>query len=194
MSRRPKSASATPNSGSAAAVAPHNSDLPTDTQPLSVDAFEPIFSKFKRSGGITDTEQALIDRFVADQPREISTDQVKALAKVLRRRPSTVRDCIQRARENFVATAEGYVEVHQQAVEGALNRRDYDTAAKHAEWALEHLSHEGQRVVDRDVAETHAPKVIIGVNLGGMGLPAAPTTEPAITATILNDDDTSDPA
>ena len=186
MNRRPKSAPSTPNS-------PSGPPAPVVEQLVPVDTFEPIFSKFKRSGGITDTEQALVDRFVADQPREISTDQVKALAKVLRRRPSTVRDCIQRARENFVATAEGYVEVHQQAVEGALNRRDFDTAAKHAEWALEHLSHEGQRMVDRDVAETHAPKIIIGVALGGMGLPVVPT-ESAITATILNDDDTSGPA
>ena len=192
MSRRPKSAPSTPNNGSSAT--PAADPLALTDAPPQVDAFVPIFSKFKRSGGITDTEQALIDRFVADQPREISTDQVKALAKVLRRRPSTVRDCIQRARENFVATAEGYVEVHQQAVEGALSRRDFDTAAKHAEWALEHLSHEGQRVVDRDVAETHVPKIIIGVALGGMGLPTA--TEPTVTATLLNahDDDIPDPA
>ena len=188
MSRRPKSAPSTPNSGPTTAVSPQGGDplAPADAPP-QVDTFVPIFSKFKRSGSITDAEQALIDRFVADQPREISTDQVKALAKVLRRRPSTVADCIQRARENFVSVAEGYVEVHQLAVEGALNRRDFDTAAKHAEWALEHLSQEGQRVVDRDVVETHAPKILIGVNLGGLGLPA--TTEPAITAEVLSDDD-----
>lgn len=166
------------------ATDPSDPFKPGDAVPATpVPTYDPVFTKFKRDGGITQAEQSLIEQFIADQPRAVSDEQIKSLSKLLRRKPSTVRACIERARERFAEVAEGYVEVHQLATEGALNRHDYDTAAKHAEWALEHLSHEGQRVIDKDKAETHAPKILIGVNLGGMGLSIA---EPAVTAEVID--------
>jgi hypothetical protein len=147
--------------------------------------FEP---KSKRGGAVTKTEQQLVSQFVRDQPREVTTSQVNSLAKVLRRSREVVRGMIEQAREEFQSEASFYVKAHKQSVEKALNvltkdgehdARALDVAARGSQWALENLSAEGQRVIDKPSAgkgET-GPRILVGIQLGGLNTPEAVTID-----------------
>jgi hypothetical protein len=63
--------------------------------------------------------------------------------------------------------ARRYVDIHMEATEGALASQDYETAARHAQWALENLSVEGTRVIDQAKSAARATKVYIAA-LGGL--------------------------
>src|SRR2546423_1165453 len=97
----------------------------------------------RRVGPLTKVEKALVDQFVADQPREITPEQVRALAKLLRRSPNTIRQCITQARDDFASHAHRYVEIHHEAVETALAKGDpksLEVALRGSQWALENIS------------------------------------------------------
>jgi hypothetical protein len=146
---------------------------------------EKVFApKSKRSGGITVTEQALVTQFVNDQPREVTEKQVTALSKVLRRSKDAVKGMVQKAREDFNASADFYVKSHKVAVKRALTSMNkegehdpkaLDVAARASQWALESLSAEGQRVVDKPSATKgdSGPRIMVGVSIGGLNTPAA---------------------
>lgn len=156
------------------------------SKPVPTKVFEP---KTKRTGSITKTEQALVTQFVLDQPREVTTAQVTALSKVLRRSKEAVKDMVVRAREEFNASADFYVLSHKQSVERALNvttkegeydPKALDVAARASQWAMENLSAEGQRLVDKPAAGKGemGPRIMVGINLGGMN--TKPTVETAV--------------
>jgi hypothetical protein len=138
-------------------------------KPPTNQAPEPTFkpTKYKRKGGITKQEQALVTQFVKDQPTEITTGQIRGLAQTLRRTPDTVKVMILKAREQFVQSASDYVDIHKRATEGALESEDYETAAKASQWALSNLSAEGERLIERTEIEAQGTKIVIGVALGG---------------------------
>src|SRR5713101_7029821 len=98
-----------------------------------------VFST-RRVGPLTKDEKALIGQFLADQPHEVTREQIKLLAKLMHRSPNTIRQCIEQARENFVASAGRYVEIHLAATEAALANGDpksLEVAARGAQWAME---------------------------------------------------------
>lgn len=142
--------------------------------------FEP---RSKRGGPVTQTERALVTKFVNDQPREMTTSQVNSLAKVLRRSREVVRSLVEDAREEFQASADFYVKAHKESVTKALlvtnkdgehDPKALDVAARSSQWALENLSAEGVRVVDKPTAgkgET-GPRIMVGINVGGLNTPA----------------------
>lgn len=127
---------------------------------------------FKRSGGITGAEKTFIAQFVADQPAEITPAQVTGLARTLRRSKEAIKNVIAEAREDFESDAKRYVEIHKTAVELALANGDsksLEVAAKGARWAMENISSEGVRIVDKVVGGgPTGPKILIGINLGGV--------------------------
>jgi hypothetical protein len=142
--------------------------------------FEP---KAKRPGPISPTEQALVTQFVLDQPREVTTAQVTALSKVLRRSKEAVKGMLEKAREEFQSQAEFYVGAHKTSVDRALNVKNregeydpkaLDVAARASQWALENLSAEGQRIVDKPTEKGNSgPRIMVGVSIGGLNTPAA---------------------
>jgi hypothetical protein len=153
----------------------------TRTAPPKI--FEP---KSKRGGAISKAEKHLIAQFVRDQPREVTTTQVNSLAKVLRRSKDAVKQMVVEARENFAAEADFYVTSHKKSVERALNvtnkegeydAKALDVAARASQWALENLSAEGQRVVDKPSAGKgdSGPRIMVGVSIGGLNTPAVVT-------------------
>jgi hypothetical protein len=138
--------------------------------------FEP---KAKRGGSISKVEQALISQFVLDQPREVTEKQVTALSKVLRRSKEAVRDMVVKAREKFNESATFYVQSHKRAVlraldvktkDGEYDAKALDVAARASQWALENLSAEGQRVVDKPLAgkDHSGPRIVVAVRVGGL--------------------------
>lgn len=124
----------------------------------------------KRQGAITPEEKATIELLLRDQPQELSSEQIAALSSLLRRNVKTVENLVLQARSKFTANGERYVETHLRATQAALVAGEYDTAAKHAEWAMENLEMEGTRLIDREqkVVASTTPTVMIGVALGGV--------------------------
>lgn len=116
-------------------------------------------------------EKNLVAQFVMDQPREIAPQQINALATVLRRPKETVKAMVEQARENFVASAEYYVEAHKRAVDTALTNGDsksLEVAVRGSQWAMENMSIEGTRIVEKAVADAGGTKIMIGVQIGGL--------------------------
>ncbi len=138
---------------------------------------------FKRRGQFTKPEKEFIAQVVQDQPREMTTKQVNALSTVLRRSRAAVKEVVEQARENFVAQADRYVEVHREAVEQALASGDSEVAMKGSQWYLEHVSAEGTRIVDKGQSGPQGTKIMIGVALGGVGNAAPTITMPQVAIT-----------
>lgn len=167
------------------------------TKSVPTKIFEP---KRGRNGTVSKAEQALVTQFVKDQPREVTEKQVTALSKVLRRSKEAVRDMVAKAREDFTSSADFYVKAHKTTVERALavtnkegehDPKALDVAAKATQWALENLSAEGQRIVDKPSAGKgdSGPRIMVGIQLGGLNnsKPAVDVveakTDPPIDAT-----------
>lgn len=150
-----------------------------------------VFSpKFKRRGSPSDAEQAMVAQFVRDQPHEVTEKQVTALSKVLCRSKEMVKGMVASAREEFNASADFYVKSHKTAVERALSvlgkegehdPKALDVAARASQWAMENMSAEGQRVVDKPSAGKGdmGPRIMVGINLGGLN------TKPTVETTVL---------
>jgi hypothetical protein len=145
--------------------------------------FEPtvppkVFNRKRTGGSVTNAEKSLVAQFVADQPSEITTRQVNALGRLMRRTPDAIRKLIEEARENFQSNADFYVKAHKQAVETALDATDrfgnpdpkaLDAAIRGSQWALENVSAEGVRVVDKAKTEgPTGPRILVGINVGGL--------------------------
>lgn len=155
--------------------------------PAKAAAPEKVFNPGRRPGSVTEAEQSLVTQFVRDQPREVTTGQVQALAKVLRRTPAAVREMVERAREEFQAGAEFYVNAHKQAVGLAVANGDaksLDAAMRGAAWALENLSAEGVRVVDKqkESGGPSGPRIMVNVGIGGLN--TTKTDSPESTQTV----------
>lgn len=140
---------------------------------------------FRRHGTATKAEKAFVAQFIADQPTAITPQQERSLAKTMRRSKDLIRSMIEEARENFVAGAQDYVDIHKQATAGALRTMDFDAALKGSQWALEHISAEGARIVDPPKAMTGptGPRIQIGIKVGGIDSPVteiALPTQPVI--------------
>jgi hypothetical protein len=123
---------------------------------------------FKRRGSITKVERDFVTQFVQDQPRELSSRQVSALSTVTRRSKAVIKTLIEEARDSFVEQADRYVQIHREAVEGALESGDHEQAIKGSQWYLEHVSSEGARIVDKAAAGPAGTKIMLGISLGGM--------------------------
>lgn len=138
----------------------------------------------KRSGGLTEPEKALITAVVLDQPGEMRPAQVTHLAKALRRSTEVVKQVIEGAQDKFRENADFYVQSHRDAVADALANGDAKSlgvAAAASQWAIERISAEGTRIIEKSNAESgnHGPRVMIGIQVGGLDA----TKAPAVTVT-----------
>lgn len=131
--------------------------------------------KAKRHGHITEPEKAIIAQFVADQPAEISIQQVTALSKVLRRSKDTIKDLIEQARENLQVSLQDYVAIHKSATMDAASS---DTMAgkkiaiEAAQWAMENVGIDGVKAVEKAKSEAYGgPRVLVGIRVGGVEQP-----------------------
>lgn len=89
-----------------------------------------------------------------------------------------VKDLIRQARERFIQRVDRYVDAHLIAAETAALAGD----AKPAQWALEHIQFEGERVVEPvDTRPQGQPAGLrIGVVIGGIPQPASQAVETSI--------------
>lgn len=136
--------------------------------------------RFRRQGKPSEAEKALVAQVVQDQPTTITPSQINGLAKALNRTPAVIKQLVAEARENFVAAAGDYVAIHKQAAQLALANGDaksLDVAVKASQWAIQSISADGQRVVERTTSEPTGQKIFIGINVGGVSAPQAVVTE-----------------
>lgn len=117
------------------------------------------FSKF---------EQDLVEGIVLNTPGGPSSAEVTALARVLRRPKSQVKEAVENAREMLAESAGEYAAIHKAAVMSAYDRGDNETALKGSQWALTNISHEGSRIIDKPTGEAAGTKVMIGIQMGSM--------------------------
>ncbi len=128
--------------------------------------------QYKRAGRTTKVEQELVKHVLQDSPAEITDKQITALAKTMRRSKEAVRTLVENARQDFAERADFYLDSHKAVVEKALdNIDDEDQGAKYAEvamkatqWAIESISIEGQRIVDKG-ATTNGGGGSTGINI-----------------------------
>jgi hypothetical protein len=126
----------------------------------------------KRKGRLMNSEIAVIEAALADSPTEASPALVQGLSMTLKRSKQAVKDAIDRARIKFAQQAEHYTEVHKQVVDTALldgSAKALEQARLGAEWAMENISIEGTRIVDKPSKDVNTGlKVMVGVKIGGM--------------------------
>lgn len=83
-----------------------------------------------------------------------------------------LRHLVRKVREKFIGQADKYLDAHLNAVNGAIQEKDYDTAARHTEWALDRMADEDERVTappqQTKVIQPTQNNLNIGVPLGGL--------------------------
>ena len=127
--------------------------------------------QIKHRGPLTNKETAIIEAVVADSQEPITEGKVHGLSVTLQRRKETIRRAVERAREHLAEQADHYVTVHKQVVDEALAEgtpKGLEQARLGSEWALENLSIEGTRVVDKGSKDASGVQVMIGVQIGGL--------------------------
>lgn len=89
---------------------------------------------------------------------------------------------VRQARELLASKALDVLNQYQKIIMEAMASGDYETAAKHTQWLLEHMPAEnGTRLIDpsaakpKEVEGPKGPQIAIGIALGGMNksLPSA---------------------
>lgn len=123
--------------------------------------------KGRKTGQPTKEDQAIVARVVNDSLGEVTGAQVQALAVTLDRSVQGVRSMIRTARERFIANAERYTEIHMEAVSRGLEDGSMDgleIAQKGSQWALEHLSAEGESIIEKAQAVDTGMKIMLGIS------------------------------
>lgn len=95
----------------------------------------------------------------------------------------SVKELVKQARERFLSRVNDYVDIHIEAARVAAADGD----AKPAQWALERIAAEGERVVELVADPRAMPSPMQGgINIGVMvgGIPAPPATQTLDTAIV----------
>lgn len=116
-------------------------------------------------------DKDLIANLVLQQGGELSATQIRALALATKHTRAAIKRLIETARDDFVASAGRYVEIHKQATEGALAEGDHEQALKGSQWAMEKISGEGVRIVEKENTNATGSRIMIGIRVGGIDDP-----------------------
>lgn len=133
-----------------------------------------IRKKPRKAGPITQAEKLIVAELVQDAPLNLMSDEkISMTAELMRRSPDVIKSIVVQAREQLQSNALSYVASHRKSVEQALAAQDFDIARKGSEWAIEHISARDadgkvERIVEKVEAESTAPRVMIGIQLGGL--------------------------
>jgi len=131
--------------------------------------------KPKYKAGNLGKVKAKVAQIVADHHGKVSDSQALAIATDLEMKPTTVKRWIQEARKQFLSKAERYVSMHEEACQAALESetvKGFEQARLGAEWAIQHLSQDGEGIVEKSRNDTNGVKVFVGLQLGGAVEPA----------------------
>lgn len=131
----------------------------------------------RRKFRLSPAEKDIIAEVVQKSETPITTEQVKGLALTLNRRKETIKKAIEAAREDFAESAGEYVRAHKEVVTRGLEDgsvKGLEQARLGAEWAMENMSLEGSRVIDKPTKEGSGVQVFVGVKIGGMKDPETP--------------------
>lgn len=133
----------------------------------------------RKKGRASKQEKQVVAQIVAENPGPITPKQVTAIATLTNRTKDMVRKMVEEAKQNFVERAKDYVDIHHMATVAALADGDNETAIKSSQWAMEKISAEGVRILDKTAETSSVPKVQIGIMMGGVTPP--PGTSVTVT-------------
>lgn len=138
----------------------------------------------KKGGRPSKEEKQMVAQVVLENPGPIEPAQVQALSKLMHRSKDAIKKMVEEARDNFVEKAKDYVDIHHMATVAALSDGDNETAMKGAQWAMTNIAAEGVRIIDKAAgSESSSPRVMIGINVGGIVPPAGSVKVETIDAT-----------
>lgn len=121
----------------------------------------------------------MIENMVINTIGELTPDQIKHAAAMLKRSKAAIKNHVSKAKEQLQRNATRYVDIHLEAAETALQNGDTDTARKAAEFALKHITASDDEgtvsIIDapQAAAAPTGPSIRIGIALGGMRKPEA---------------------
>lgn len=119
----------------------------------------------------SERQKAIVTAALADNKGYLSNQQINGLAKALHRSKEVIRDLVDQAREDLAASAVDYVKMHKQATQDALANGDaksLEVAVKASQWAMNNISHDGKRIVDKPTSGPVGTKIMLGIKLGGL--------------------------
>lgn len=128
----------------------------------------------RRLGKLAQSEKKIIDGVALDNPND---KQIEALAITLRRPVETVAIAVESsialARKKLQDRAEEYVDLHMEASRLAIAMGEVGEARKAAEWGMTNISGktpagDSERIVEKLTTDSDAPRIQIGINLGGL--------------------------
>lgn len=126
-------------------------------------------------------ERDLIAALVLEQPSGLDDRQIRNLSLAMRRTKDDIKAIIEDARDTFAGHAGRYVEIHKQSAEKALKKGDaksLEVAARSAQWAIERMSADGVRIVDKPEVQAGGAKILVGIRVGGIDEPVTTVTVP----------------
>jgi hypothetical protein len=128
----------------------------------------------RRTSPFAQSEKKIIDGIALDNPND---QQIEALAIAMRRPVETVavavESSIAAARRKLQDRAEEYVDLHMEASRLAIAMGEVGEARKAAEWGMTNISGktsagDSERIVEKVTTDSDAPRIQIGINLGGL--------------------------
>ena|ERR1700674_3152186 len=128
----------------------------------------------RRKSPLTPEEKGIIDQVILDSPGGLATSQERGLSQALCRPLAALKPYIEEAREKFVKRAPRYTDIHIAAAEKALANGDaksLEVATRASAWALENISTENERVIERPTIGPVGQKIMIGIKVGGVDAP-----------------------
>jgi hypothetical protein len=119
---------------------------------------------------ITPTELAGIAALLRDNPEAAKVAITKSLQSAQAVAAAHLVGHIKAAQIAFTEKAATYAELHLKAVRAAYAAGEFDTAARHAEWAMEKIGTKNLRLIempDKKTGDGDGPRIMVGVKIGG---------------------------
>jgi hypothetical protein len=136
--------------------------------PLSPEAHE-YLRALSNDPKVSPEELAGISKLLRESPEVAKVAITKGLQSIQARTASHLANKIKEGRMAFTEKAKDYVELHLKATRAAYAAGEFDTAARHAEWAMEKLGTKNLRLIELPDAKDSGggPRIMVGVKIGG---------------------------
>ncbi len=123
-----------------------------------------------------------IAQTIAELPPEMVEGRVQAIAlgakDHLEMAKREVKEHLKQTKRRFQLSAGDYQQLHLEATRRAMDDKQFDVAARSSQWALEKMQEGDVRVIEKTADTSGAPKIMIGVQLGGIPQLPVITQEP----------------
>jgi phenylpyruvate tautomerase PptA (4-oxalocrotonate tautomerase family) len=138
-------------------------------KPLTAEA-KAYIHRLTQDPKVSPEELAGITRLLRENPEAASVAITKSLQSAQAQAAAHLAKHIKDARIAFTEKAKDYVMVHLNATRAAYAAGEFDTAARHAEWAMKNLGAGNLRLIEmpqEGEGGNSGPRIMVGVKIGG---------------------------